>query len=95
MLLRFCLCICESDTVKSDCPMHIFRKIMKYLKIFYRLLVYFTSCTVCSGDIKKSSEYNMTSVLVIFRAFFFFRPPYHKYEKKSRKSTNKKILPLV
>ena len=30
MFLRFCLCIFESDTVKSDCPMQIFRKIMKY-----------------------------------------------------------------
>ena len=29
----------ESDTVKSDCPIQIFRKIMKYLKIYYRLLV--------------------------------------------------------
>ena len=27
------LCISESDTVKSDCPMQTFRKIMKYLKI--------------------------------------------------------------
>ena len=42
----------ESDTVKSDCTMQIFfRNIMKYLKILYRLLVYFTSFTVCSGDI--------------------------------------------
>ena len=29
----FCLCIFDSDTIKSDCPMQIFRKIMKYLKI--------------------------------------------------------------
>ena len=28
---RFCLCIFESDTVKSDCPVQIFRKMMKYL----------------------------------------------------------------
>ena len=40
IFLRFCLCIFESGTVKSDCPVQIFRKIMKYLKIF-------------SGDIKK------------------------------------------
>ena len=32
-----CLCIYEIATVKSDCP--ICRKIMKYLKIEYRLLV--------------------------------------------------------
>ena len=30
------------------------RKIMKYLKILYRLLVYITSFSVCSGDIKKT-----------------------------------------
>ena len=26
IFLRFCLCIFESDTVKSDCPVQIFRK---------------------------------------------------------------------
>ena len=30
IFLRFCLCIFESDTVKSDCPVQIFRKMMKY-----------------------------------------------------------------
>ena len=38
--LRLCLCIFESDTVKSDCQVQIFRKMMKYLKMSYRLLVY-------------------------------------------------------
>ena len=33
LFLRFCLCIFESDTVKSDCPVQLFRKMMKYLKI--------------------------------------------------------------
>ena len=33
IFLRFCLCIFESDTVKRDCPVLIFRKIMNYLKI--------------------------------------------------------------
>ena len=33
IFLRFCLCIFESDTVKSDCPVQIFRKMIKYLKI--------------------------------------------------------------
>ena len=33
IFLRFCLCIFESDTVKSDCPIQIFRKMIKYLKI--------------------------------------------------------------
>ena len=31
--LRFCLWIFEIGTVKSDWPVQIFRKIMKYLKI--------------------------------------------------------------
>ena len=37
----------------------------------------------------------MTSQLVIYRAFLFiyFRPPDPRSEKKSRKSTNKKIWP--
>ena len=33
IFFRFCLCIFESDTVQIDCPVQIFRKIMKYLKI--------------------------------------------------------------
>ena len=34
IFLRFCcLFIFESDTVKNDCPVQIFRKMMKYLKI--------------------------------------------------------------
>ena len=32
-ILKFFLCIFESDTVKSDCPVRIFRKMMKYFKI--------------------------------------------------------------
>ena len=52
---------------------------MQDLMNLYRLLVYLTSLTVCSGDNKKSSEnekkpLKMTSQLVIFRAFFFFFP---------------------
>ena len=38
---RFCLYIYESGTVKIDCPVQIFTKMMEYLKILeYRLLVY-------------------------------------------------------
>ena len=74
------MCIFESDTVKSDCPVQIFREIMIYLKISYRLLVYLTSLTVCSGDIKrkllkitgkKSSEYELSSG----HFHIFFSPP--------------------
>ena len=54
---------------------------MKYLKIYYRLLVYLTSLIVCSGDIKKKSSENekkpsendqSTSELFFLS---FFRPP--------------------
>ena len=33
IFLRPCLCIFESDTLKSDCPVQIFRKMIKYIKI--------------------------------------------------------------
>ena len=33
IFLRFCPCNFESDTVESDCPVQIFRKMRKYLKI--------------------------------------------------------------
>ena len=58
---------------------------MNYLKISYRLMVYLTSFTVCSGDYqrKKKAENDqskkkalkMTSQLVLFRAYFFFFVP--------------------
>ena len=51
----------ESNAVKSDCPVQNFRKMMKCLKILYRLLVYHTSFTVfldilIKNFFKKSSE---------------------------------------
>ena len=49
--LRFCLCIFESDTVKSDCPVQIFRKMMKYL-----FKDYVTSFTVFLEIFKKKKE---------------------------------------
>ena len=54
--VRLCLCIFESDTVKSDSPV---QEIMKYLKIKYRLPVYFTCFTVYSGDIKETRSVTM------------------------------------
>ena len=33
IFLRLCLCIFKSHTVKSDCTVQIFRKMIKYLKI--------------------------------------------------------------
>ena len=34
------MCIFERETVKSDCPVQVFRKMIKYIKIKLRLLVY-------------------------------------------------------
>ena len=49
IVLRFCLCIFEIDTVKSDCPVQIFKKMMKYLKITLLVLLF-------SGDIKERKK---------------------------------------
>ena len=49
-------------------------------------MVYFTSFTVCARDIKKSSENDQSTGH--FQSFFLSPEP--KYEKNSRKSTNKK-----
>ena len=65
-----------SDTVKSDCPVQIFRKMMKYLKIQCRLLVFTLLVSLfVSGDVKKKrlwkkNTLKITSELIIFRAFF-------------------------
>ena len=53
---RFCLCIFESDTVKSDNPVQIFRKMIKYLKILYRMLGCLTSFTVFLEVLKKKKK---------------------------------------
>ena len=53
---------------------------MKYLKIYYRLLVYLTCFTVFwRNQIKKALK--MTSQLVIFKSLFI-RPPNLLSEKK-------------
>ena len=57
----------ESDTVKSACPMQE--------NILYRLLVYLTSLTVCSGDKKKKSSENDQSSGDFQRFFFVPSPP--------------------
>ena len=75
--LRFCQCIFESDTVKSDCPVQIFRKKMKYIKIKYRQLVNLTSFTVFFWRYlkKKKSENNqLTGHFQSFLIYFFSSP---------------------
>ena len=62
----------KNDTVKSDCPVQIFRKMMKYLKI--TLLVFLEILKKKkkkSSEKKKKKAQKMTSQLVIFRAFLF------------------------
>ena len=49
IFLRFCHCIFESDTVKSDCTVQIIRKMMIYLKITLLVLLF-------SGDIKEKKR---------------------------------------
>ena len=86
--MRFYLCIFESDTVKSDCPVQTFRKMVKYIKIKYRLLVYslvllFFLETLKKKALKKKSSEN-DQLTGHFQSFFiyFFRPPDPKSEKK-------------
>ena len=97
--MRFCLCIFESDTVKSDCPVQIFRKIITFSKIYYRLLVYlllvllFLEILKKSENIKKKYKSSENDQLTgHFQSFFYFyfRPLDPKSERNSRKSTNKK-----
>ena len=73
---------------------------MKYLNIHYRQLVYLTSFTVFSGDIKKralkkSSENDKSTGH--FQSFFiyFFCPPTLDLIFFPRKSTKKKFWPYA
>ena len=69
------MCIFENDTVKSDCPVQIFRKMMKYLKITLLVLLffwrYYRKKRKKKALKKKKKALKMTSQLVIFRAFLF------------------------
>ena len=69
----------DGDTVKSDCPIQIFRKMIKYLQT---VGLPTTSFTV-SGDIYKKAENlkkssgndQLTGPFQSFFILFFFRPP--------------------
>ena len=80
MFLRFCLCIFESGTVKSDCPLQIFRKMMKYIKIKYSFTSFYFSGDKkkkkSSKKKKKSSENDQFnwSFSELFYLFFFVPP---------------------
>ena len=76
IFFRFCLGIFESDTVKSDCPVQIFREMMKYIKI----KVYLTSFTrFFSGDIN-TKLYKKKIYFYFF--YLFFLSPDPTSEKK-------------
>ena len=65
----------ESDTVKSDCPVQIFRKIMKYLKITLLVLLVFwryqrKKKEKKSSEKKKSSENDQSTGH--FQSFFIY-----------------------
>ena len=80
IFLRFCLCIFESDTVKSDCPVQIFRKMIKYLKITLLVLLEIVKKRKkkkSSEKKKKKSSENDQSTGHFQRFFylFFFIPP--------------------
>ena len=81
------MCIFESDTVKSDCPVQIFRKIMTFFKDLIQTVDIITRKKPSEND-KLNGNFQS--------CFCFFRPPDPKSEKKNPpipKSTNKKILP--
>ena len=60
----------ERDTVKSECSAQIFRKMMKYIKIKYKLLDTLTSFTVYSGVIKKKNNNNKALKMTSQSSFF-------------------------
>ena len=67
----------ENDTVKTDCPVQIFRRMLKYLKTVKTVgLPYYFYCFFLL-EILKNQALKMTIKLVIFRASFSFQPrPY-------------------
>ena len=79
IFLRFCLCIFESDTVKSDCPVQIFR-FNTYCWLTLLVWRYFFK--------KKALKIN--SQLVTFRAFL---SPELDLNSFSRKSAIKQFWP--
>ena len=53
--------------MKSDCPVQIFRKMVKYLKIQYRPLL----CLICL-DIKKNKSSENDLLTGHFQSFFIY-----------------------
>ena len=94
----------ESDTVKNDCPVLIFRKMMKYLKITF---IYNTSLTVFLEKKKKSSEKKKKNLRKkssendqstdhfqsFFILFFFSSPPTLDLKKNPVNQLIKKTWP--
>ena len=99
--MRFCLCIFESDTVKSDCPFQIFRKNDEIFKdyltsftVFLEILKKKNSEKI-KNKIKKSSENDQsTGHFQSFSIYFFFVPPTLNLKKNPVNQLIKKILAL-
>ena len=92
IFLRFCLCIFESDTVKSDCPVQIIRKMMKYLKIYLTSFTVFLEILKKSTE-KKSSENDQSTghFQSFFIYLFFFVPQTLVWKKNPVNQLVKKI----
>ena len=55
IFLRFCLYFMRETLLKVIALSRFLGKMIRYLNFIYRLLVYLTSFTVFSGDIKKKA----------------------------------------
>ena len=97
----FCLCIFESDNVKSDCPVQIFRKMMRYLKTTLLVLLFFWRYLQKKNENikkkkKKSSENDqLTGHFQSFFIYFFSSPDPRSEKKNPVNQLIKKIWPYI
>ena len=95
------MCIFESDTVKSDCPIiqenhGIFKDLIQTVGQILFVLERFKKALKMKKKTKRSSENDQfTDHFQSFFIYLFFRPHNPKSERNSHKSTNKKILALI
>ena len=84
--LRFCLCIFESDTVKSDCPVHFIER--------FNTDCWFTYYLEILKKKKKNSENDqLTGHFQSFLIYFFFIPTSLNLKKNSINQLIKKFWP--
>ena len=86
------MCIFESDTVKSDCPVQIFRKNDKIFKnLLHTVGLPYQFLLEILKKKKKSSENDQLTGHFQRFLIYFFVPPTLNLKKNPHKSTNKKI----